>query len=122
MKEKGWHHTITNRRIKKLNDLGFVWFKDDADAKRIAGKASTKNTQWITRKLGQPWFMVFGEMEKARKEYEETGKETIPMYEGKLIAREADGTYFLIFPFELEHYAIEKEKGETLYPIVAFGA
>jgi hypothetical protein len=37
-------------RINKLNQIGFfVWSRDEADSKRIEGKADKKNTAWIFR-------------------------------------------------------------------------
>lgn len=121
MHKEGWHNTITERRINKLNDIGFAWSNGDEDAERIADRAFKKDFSWRIRKVKLRWNMIWDEILAAKKEHEETGESTIPMYNGQLIAREADGTYFLIFPSDLEQLATENENGEKTYPILAFG-
>lgn len=121
MHQEGWHSTITERRINKLNDIGFAWSNGDEDTKRIVDKAFKKDYSWRIRNLRPIWHMIWDEILAAKKEHEDTGESTIPTYNGQLIARESDGSYFLIFPSELERFAIENENGEKTYPILSFG-
>lgn len=120
----GNHNSITERRINKLKDIGFAWSRNEEDAKRIEAKAGKRNLKWILRKVEYCWRGVIDSIKAAKKEHEETGEDTLATYEGQLIAREADGTYFLIFPSELKRYEIKDEQDNSTdrYPIVAFGS
>ena len=47
----GNHSKMNERRIAKLERIGFQWWKDDADKATIKGKADKENYMWAMRKV-----------------------------------------------------------------------
>ena len=93
---KGWHSTITDRRIKKLNEIGFTWFQSDDDKKRLEKRAASKNFTWITRKVEHYAKGVLEAVGDAKKEHDQTGNPVIARYRGHIIGKEKDGTMLLL--------------------------
>ena len=110
---KGWHSRITDRRIKKLNEIGFAWFPDEDDKKRREAKAQTQNLAWITRKIKYDAHGVLKAIGDAQKEHDQTGDPAIARYGGDIIGKEKDGTMLLLSESWLDEEGLKclEEKG-----------
>eukprot|EP00581_Thalassiosira_minuscula_P014710 CAMPEP_0183719358 /NCGR_PEP_ID=MMETSP0737-20130205/12337_1 /TAXON_ID=385413 /ORGANISM="Thalassiosira miniscula, Strain CCMP1093" /LENGTH=502 /DNA_ID=CAMNT_0025949075 /DNA_START=12 /DNA_END=1520 /DNA_ORIENTATION=+ len=113
--QKKHHTTITERRIKKLNEIGFAWYRNDEDKARIEKKAKDANFKWVWRNFlnhrSGSMKQVLAAVKEAKEKHERTGEPCIPMYDSYyLIGYEPDGTVFLMHPSDLEE---NENKGYT---------
>lgn len=114
------HTTITERRIKKLNDIGFAWYRDEEDSARLEKKAKDANFKWCYRNFLNNGYGSFREViaavKEAKEEHDRTGRPTVARYDSyHLIGKEPNGTIFLLDQSTLEKH---EEKGNR---VIAFG-
>ena len=116
--QKKYKTTINERRIKKLNEIGFAWYRDEEDKARLDKKAESTNLTYIMRH-----FRYYEDQQKlmtairvARKKHEETGEPTIAEYdEFRLVGKQPDGTFFTFHVEELDEI---QKKGNG---VICFG-
>jgi hypothetical protein len=111
LRKLGYHNTLTDRRVQKLENIGFVWSRNEEDNARIHEKAKTKNLTYVLRKVTHLlvwnnthmlWYMFSQLMKDAEKRWKETAEGQIPMSDDSFTGVEEDGTYVLIPKWDAE--------------------
>ena len=81
--KKELHTTITERRIQKLDAIGFAWFQDEDDRTRIERKAKDTNLKWVFRNFlpnRRRFQQIMGAINEAKEEHATTGEPTVAKF------------------------------------------
>jgi hypothetical protein len=68
MREKNWHNVMSDRRISKLESIGFTWKPSDpGELKAVEKNASSKQIRWAMRGIPTSmWSEALGKLKAAK--------------------------------------------------------